>query len=283
MWEITNKKVLITGATSGIGRVTSLTLASLGADVTVACRDMNKGKLLLEEFNAISSQKKGRINLLKCDLSSFKSIKSACSEFKKNNKVLDILINNAGIWNFKKKVSQDNIEETFAVNFLAPYFITNEMIEIMNHGDEARILFTASGLHQGYINFDDIEFKNSYSGFKAYRQSKLGIILLARHMANDLKNTNICVFSIHPGMVNSSLGRDAGFFSGLVFKMMGLPVEKGAETLIFIATGDNLSNYSGEYFYLKKVKKTTVESYNMESANKLISIADKYLGGLKND
>ena len=277
-WEITNKKVLITGATSGIGRVTALTLAGLGANVTVACRDINKGRLLIEEFQMNSDKKKGTIDLLKCDLSSFTSIRLACSEFRKSNDILDILINNAGIWNFTRKVSKDNIEETFAVNFLAPYLITNEMIEIMGHSDEARILFTASGLHQGEISFDDIEFKKSFSGFKAYRQSKLAIILFTRKLANDLKNTNICTFSIHPGMVNTDLGRDAGFFSGLVFKLMGLPVEKGAVTLIFAATDNDVSKYSGEYFYLKKVKESSAESYNMASAKKLCAIADVYLG-----
>ena len=267
----------MTGATSGIGKVTAITLATLGANVTVFCRDMNKGNALREEFEKTKNEKQGLIHPVECDLSSFRSVKQACAEFRNNHKTLDVLINNAGIWNPNREISRDGIEETFAVNFLAPYYISREMTGLLKHDKEARIIFTASGLHQGTIHFDDIEFTTAYSGFNAYKQSKLGIILFTRFLAGELKNTGISVFSVHPGLVNTNLARNAGFIPRNVFKVMGLSPEKGAVTLIYAATAGNLSKFSGEYLYLKKVKETSPESYDMDTAKRLIELAEEYL------
>jgi NAD(P)-dependent dehydrogenase (short-subunit alcohol dehydrogenase family) len=209
-------------------------------------------------------------------LSSLRSTKSACVEYKNKFKTLDVLINNAGIWNFKHKTNQEGIEETFAVNFLAPYLMTTELLDILNP-QEGRIIFTASALHQGKINFEDIEFKNVYSGVKAYRQSKLAIILLAHFLAKKLSGTGITVNCNHPGLVSTGLGREAGLFSNLLFKLLGKSPQKGADTLLYLATSDEVSKTTGEYFMDRKTTKTTSESYNLDTAARLYELAADYV------
>jgi NAD(P)-dependent dehydrogenase (short-subunit alcohol dehydrogenase family) len=275
MWDIKSKKILLTGGTSGIGEVAAIELATRGANVVIACRNMEKGNEVVKKFNRTLTRK-GSISLLKCNLSSLRSVKSACLEYKNKFKTLDVLINNAGIWNFKHKTNLEGIEETFAVNFLAPYLMTTELLNILNPL-ESRIIFTASALHQGKINFEDIEFKNAYSGVKAYRQSKLAIILLAHFLAKKLSGTGITVNCNHPGLVSTGIGREAGLFSNLLFKLLGKSPQKGADTLLYLVTSDEVSKITGEYFADRKITKTTSESYNTDSATKLYELAATYV------
>jgi len=188
-----------------------------------------------------------------------------------------VLIHNAGLWNFSRELSRDDIEEIFAVNFLAPLLMTSELLETMDQTIGGRIIFTSSGLHQGEVNFKDIEFKNSFSGFKAYRQSKLCIMLLTRFLAQKLSNTNLTVNCFHPGVVATDLARSGGMLSKSFFKYFGTSLEKGADTLVYLAESDEVSDISGEYFYKRKVAKSTRESYNMETAKRLMEVAYQYM------
>jgi NAD(P)-dependent dehydrogenase (short-subunit alcohol dehydrogenase family) len=275
--NLNGKTVFITGATSGIGKFATIDLALRGAVVVAAYRDFSKAESLMEEFNKRrTSETKGLIDLLYCDLSSIASINNACNSLKANYKSLDIVINNAGVWNWSFIKSQDGFEEIFAVNVLAPILITNNLLEIMTNKG-SKLIYTASGLHWGTINFEDIEFKNSYSGYKAYQQSKLCDIVIARYYSCLLADKSISAYSLHPGMVNTDLGRTANPIARVSFKAFGIPPEKGAETLIYLATEDNSNLKNGEYYYKKKVSKTQAYSYDKEVSNKLIELAESYL------
>ena len=271
---LTNKNILITGATSGIGKETAIGLARLDANIILTTRDILKGEKVREEL--IKTTDNENIHILKCDLASFESIRNFCKDFKSKYNNLHFLINNAGVWDFKRRESKDGIENIFATNYLAPFLMTNLLLDLLKKSSPSRIINVTSGLHYGTINFNDIEFKNNFSGFKAYRQSKLGLILFTRLLAKKLEGTGVSVNAAHPGMNKTDLGRDAGGFSKLIFKMMGKDPKNGAETSIYLASSSEVKNISGEYFAKKKIKKSSKQSYNMILAKKLWDLSEEY-------
>jgi NAD(P)-dependent dehydrogenase (short-subunit alcohol dehydrogenase family) len=273
-----NKVVLITGATSGIGKETALGLAKLDATIVFTTRDNLKGEKTKKELIATTNNK--NIHMLKCDLASFESIRNCCKEFKSKYDKLHVLINNAGVWDFKRRESKDGIENIFATNYLAPFLMTNLLLDILKKSSPSRIINVTSGMHYGTINFDDIEFKQKFSGAKAYRQSKLGLILYTRLLAKKLEGIGVTVNCVHPGMNKTDLGRDAGGFSQMIFKLMGKDPEIGAETSIYLTSSPCVENITGEYFAKKKIKRSSKESYDMDLAKKLWDVSEKYL---KND
>jgi NAD(P)-dependent dehydrogenase (short-subunit alcohol dehydrogenase family) len=272
---VKNKIVLITGATSGIGKETAIGLASLGTTIVMTARDQNKGISTKKEIIQATNNK--NIDVIHCDLASFESIRNCCNEFKTKYQSLHVLINNAGTWDFKRRESKDGIENIFATNYLAPFLMTNLLLDIIQKNKPARIINVTSGLHSGTINFDDIEFKHNFSGIKAYGQSKLAIILFTRLLAEKLKGTGVTVNCVHPGMNRTNLGRDAGTFSRIGFKLLGKDPKKGAETSIYLASSKEVENITGEYFVKKKIKQSSKESYNMDVAERLWDVSVKYV------
>lgn len=274
---IMSKTIFITGATSGIGLETALALAGDGNQIIATDRSYEKGDILV---NACKDRFKGdraNIEIVICDLSSFESIVAACNKVKSKHSKIDTIINNAGVWNFSYRQTKNNIEEILQVNVLAPLLINHLLFEPLSNSEDARSIFAASGLHQGNVNLDDLEFKKKFSGFRAYRQSKLEVILLCRLLSKKLAKYNIGVYSEHPGFVSTGLGRDAGWFANLLFKFLGIPPSKGAETLIYLAGQHKSALVTGEYYYLKAVKKATPQSYDMETAEKLLAKLTPYL------
>jgi NAD(P)-dependent dehydrogenase (short-subunit alcohol dehydrogenase family) len=273
---VKSKIVLITGATSGIGKETARGLAKFGATLVITTRDKKRGESVKNEL--IESTNNKNIDVFHCDLASFESIKEFCKDFKAKYKKLHVLINNAGIWDYTRRESKDGIENIFATNYLAPFLMTNLLLDVLKKSSPARVINVTSGMHYGTINFDDIEFKNNFSGAKAYRQSKLGIILFTRLLAKKLKGTNITVNAVHPGVNKTNLGRDAGIFSRAVFKFIGKDPKKGSETSIFLASSPDVNNITGKYFAKKEIHKSSKESYDLNLAQKLWDISEKYVG-----
>ena len=270
-----DKIVLITGATSGIGKETARALAELDATVVFTTRDELKGKNTKDELIKSSNNKK--IDFLNCDLASFDSIRNCCKEFKSKYNKLHVLINNAGVWDFTRRESKDDIENIFATNYLGPFLMTHLLLDILKKSGPSRIINVTSGMHYGTINFDDIEFKQKFSGARAYRQSKLGLILFTRLLAKKLEGTGVVVNCVHPGMNKTNLGRDASGFSRAIFKLMGKDPKIGAETSIYLASLSGLENITGEYFAKKEIHKSSKESYDMNLAERLWDLSIRYV------
>jgi NAD(P)-dependent dehydrogenase (short-subunit alcohol dehydrogenase family) len=273
--KLNDKIIFITGATSGIGKETARGLAKLGSTIVFTTRDVSRGDKIKDEL--IKTTKNNKIEYLFCDLSSFESIINCCNKYKEKYDKLHVLINNAGVWDFKKRLSKDGIENIFAVNYLAPFLMTNLFLDVLKKSAPSRIINVTSGMHYGTINFDDIEFKNNFSGARAYSQSKLGLILFTRFLAKKLEGTGVTVNCVQPGMNKTNLGRDAGSFSRVIFKILGKNPEKGAETSIYLASSPEVKNISGEYFEKKKIRKSSKESYNLDLANKLWNLSKNYV------
>jgi NAD(P)-dependent dehydrogenase (short-subunit alcohol dehydrogenase family) len=269
------KTVLITGATSGIGKETARALAKLGATIVFTTRDDKRGKAALAEL--IKSTGNNNIDVLFCDLASFSSVRKCCEEFRTKYDKLHVLINNAGVWDSKRKLSADGIENIFATNYLAPFLMTELLLDNLKKNSPSRIINLSSGLLTRTIYFDDIEFKTGFSGKKAYSQSKLAILLYTRLLATKLKGTGVSVNSVQPGMVATNLGRDAGRFSQAIFRFLGKAPVEGAKTPIYLASSPDVANITGECFAKQRVKKTSKVSYDMVMAEKLWALSEGYV------
>lgn len=269
------KIVLITGATSGIGKEIARGLARLGATVVFTTRDDQKGAKTREDL--IQSTGNTNIDMLHCDLASLDSIRACVLEFKRKYAQLHVLINNAGTWDFTRRESKDGIENIFATNYLAPFLMTNLLLDVIKQSNPSQIINIAAGLHRGTIHFDDIEFKQGFSGLKAYSQSKLALILFTRLLAKKLESTGVRVNCVHPGVLKTNLGRDAGRFSRLMFKIIRKNPQAGAETPIFLASDPTAANLNGEYLVKKQVHRSSKTSHDLQLAQQLWDLSIKYV------
>jgi NAD(P)-dependent dehydrogenase (short-subunit alcohol dehydrogenase family) len=267
--------ILFTGASSGLGKVAAIEAAGNGAILVAVVRNIEKGYSLVDEFEKKYKNSNGRIDLIEGNLNSLDSIVDLCKAVSSTYDRLDIIVNNAGLMNFEPVVTVNGIEETLQVNLISPFLILQSLLPLLEKAKSPKVIFTASALHQGLINFGNIQFIEEYSGFKVYRQSKLGVILLTRFLA--LRYPQIGMYSQHPGIVDTELSRSAGWLSKLIFKWMGKTPEQGAKTLNYLIETNNYSLVSGEYYANSKVKETTKEAYDLEAAKRLVSVLNGYL------
>ncbi|MEI6124650.1 MAG: SDR family oxidoreductase [Bacteroidota bacterium] len=275
MWNIKDKICLITGATSGVGQQTALALCRQGAKVVFTYRNEQKAN---ETLALIESKIGVKPEMYFCDFSSLDSIRKFSEKFKSQHTKLDVLINNSGICEMERKISTDGIEMNFAVNHLAPFLLTNLLLDIIMNNGSARVINVASGAHKNAkINFDDLEIKKSFSGFKAYGQSKLANILFTKSLAKSLENTNVSVYCLHPGFVSTGIFKNMGKFSIGLLRVFMISPEKGAQTSVFLATSDSIDAPSGSYFYQKKVVNSSADSNDNIIADKLWIISSKYV------
>lgn len=269
------KTVLITGATSGIGKETAIALAKLGATVVITSRHQETGEQARKDISTAS--RNDAVQVFHCDFASLDSVRTFCSSFLNTYDRIDVLINNAGTWDFHRRESRDGIENIFAVNYLAPFLITNLLLGRLIASAPARIVSVVSGLHWGTIRFDDIESRKQFSGFKAYRQSKLALLLFSRILAQKLSGTGVTVNCADPGMVATNLGRDAPLIPKMIFKVFGISPAKGAATSVFLASSEEIGSVSGECFRGRKIARTSRNSNDLQTADKLWTISEHYL------
>ncbi|MDD5569933.1 MAG: SDR family oxidoreductase [Bacteroidales bacterium] len=269
--------ILITGATSGIGRATAMALAKMQATIVLVARDKNKAIKTVEEIK--SESKNPNVEYLICDLSSLASVRQLAAEFKSKYNRLDVLINNAGMILSTKEKTIDGFEKTFAVCHLAHFLLTGLLLDVIKSSKSSRIINVSSVAHiLGHMDFDDLMLEKKYTSTKSYGQAKLANILFTKKLAEKLKGTGVTVNSVHPGGVNTNFNRDLkGFykFAWSSLKYFLLSPEKGAETSIYLASSTEVESVTGEYFIKKKVRKSSAESCNPEIAEKLWEISEK--------
>jgi len=268
------KICVITGANSGIGKATALGLAKLGANVVMVCRNQTRGEEARKEIIDKTSNK--NIDLLIADLSSQQAIRQLVADFKKKYRQLHVLINDAGVVLRKRTLTTDGIETNFAVNYLAPFLLTNLLLDVLKKSAPARIINVTSGYYKrATINFDDLQSEKDYSAFGTYAKSKLALVLFTRELSRRLKGTNVMVNVLHPGVIKSNLGRDMSAFSRLFTKIFFKSPKKGAETPIYLASSPEVEGISGKFFMNKKEAEFTEASGNEEIARKLWDISAK--------
>ncbi len=268
---MTEKTILITGATSGIGKAALMTLAIDGCRIVFTARDESKAQETLD--NIINDSGNVDIHYLIGDLSCLSGVRKIADEYKSRFDRLDILINNAGGYFHRKKMTEDGYEYTFALNHLAYFSLTLLLMELIKKSTPARIINVASEASRpGHIDFDDLMGEKKYSGVKAYCQSKLANLLFTYELDRKLKGKNITINAVHPGAVRTNFGNDAEglhrFLFNLYVPFMRKP-EKGAETIVYLVRSPVLEGISGAYFHDKKEIKSNKKSYDLQVASRL--------------
>jgi len=272
-----DKVVMVTGANSGIGKAASLALAKLGATLVMVTRNSERGESAKSEI--IRESRNNSVDLLLADLSSLESVRQLVSDFQKKYSKLHVLINNAGLFNQRRHVTMNGYENTFATNYLAPFLLTNLQLDLLKTSAPSRIINVSSvGHYNGHINFDDLNLEKEYGGWKAYGQSKLALVLFTHELAKKLQGTGVTVNAVHPGTVATNIWTrplgPAGFIMALPKLFMTSP-EKGAETIVYLASSTEAKNINGEYLEKLKVKKSSDESYDEEIAQRLWDVSAK--------
>lgn len=268
------KKIcLITGATSGIGRATAIELARLKFNLILTGRNIKNGFKLARNLEAKFNTE---VEFLKADISSLKEVKSLAEKIKNNYNRIDVLINNAGSRFADHKKSTDGIELTFATNHLGHFYLTLSLLELLKNSPSARIINVSSSAHFGKtINFDEITNPKHYDRSTAYGQSKLANLFFTYELARKLINTKITVNALDPGGVASNLGRNDGLISWAkhigyyLLKRQLLTPRQGAETSVYLASSQEVEGITGKYFFNKKEKESSPQSYDKEAAKKL--------------
>ena len=279
-FEIKNKNVLITGATSGIGEATAIDLAKKGANIFFIARNNLKAQNLSDKIEFISRK---RPKFFIADLASLKNIKESALEFISLDIPLHVLLNNAGLINNNRKETVDGFEEVFSINHLAYFYLTHLLLDKLKESTPSRIINVSSGAHafvKGF-NFDDVNSLKEYKPFKVYGYSKLANILFTKKLSQVLENENIIVNCLHPGVVGTGFGQNNGIFSKILFnlsKPFMRSSEKGAETSIYLCSSPDISDVSGQYFYNCKIAKTTSWANNQEDADRLWDLSKELTG-----
>ncbi len=276
------KTVLITGGTSGIGKATAVALAAMGADVVVSGRDPKRGGLALEEIRAHSTG--GSVELILADLSAQAEVRRLAEEFRERHGRLDVLINNAGLVQSTRIETPDGIEATLAVNHLAPFLLTNLLLDLLEQSVPSRVVTVSSEAQRwGSIDFDDLQSRRKYQGFPVYGMTKLANIMFTYELAERLEGTGVTATCMHPGAVNTRFAANNRDFTALLFRafkpFMRSP-ERGADTLIYLASSREVEGVSGKYYSDRKWIEPKEIALDPEARRRLWE-ASENLTGLK--
>jgi len=242
-----DKVVVITGGTSGIGQVAAERLAGMGARIVLVARSPSRGEATLAKLREIAPKENHSVHY--GDVSRLADLNRLAADIKAAEPRIDVLINNAGAAFSERQVTEDGLELTFATNHMSYFVLTHGLCDALLAASAARVVNTSSHAHyRAKIDFDDLQMKNDFKGFRAYSISKLLNILFTRRLAA----TGILTNSLHPGFVNTRIGEGGKGFGAAAFRFMkhfALSPEKGAETIVYLASSDDVAKTSGLYFY----------------------------------
>lgn len=269
------KICLVTGANAGIGYAISLGLANMGATLIMVCRNKSRGEAALVELKKKSNN--SSVFLFIADLSSQASIHQFVEKFKMQFGKLDILINNAGIITQNRTLTEDGLEAQFALNHMAPFLLTNLLLDSLKASHSARIINISSNAHKtASINLDDLQSEQSYNPKEVYQRTKLCNVLFTYELARQLNGTHITVNCVHPGVVQTKLLHEYNggkSKSNFITRLFYSTPEKGAETPLYLASSSEVEGISGKYFENKKIVNSSKHSYAIALAKELWQVS----------
>ncbi len=251
------KTVVATGATSGIGEVAVKALAAMGARIVFIARDAKRAAATLAALETMARGRGHRAHI--ADLSLIAETRRVGAEIAASEARIDVLVNNAGAMFSDRRVTAEGLELTFALNHMAYFVLAQALGERLAGTAQARVVSTASAAHLGAkLDFDDLQCAKGYSGWKAYGRSKLANILFTRELARRLAGSGVTANCLHPGLVASRFGDEAGGWTARLFplvKRFAISPEQGADTIVYLASSPEVAAISGEYFDKRKVRK----------------------------
>lgn len=279
MSSMTGKTVLVTGGTGGIGLATAAGLAGLGARVGIVGRDEGRARAAAERIRTAG----GDVDVFTADVSSRREVQRLAEQVLAAYPRLDVLVNNVGGYWATRHATEDGLERTFAVNHLAPFLLTNLLLDRLRSSAPARVVTVSSGAQaMGRIDFDDLQGVRSYSGQRAYNQSKLANVLFTYELARRLEGSGVTANVLHPGVVRTAFAQeDSGGWMRLMLPVvrpfMKTP-ERGAETSIYLASSPEVDGVSGRYFANSRPKASSRASYDTAAARRLWEVSAGLVG-----
>jgi len=278
--DLKGKVAFVTGANTGIGKETARALASKGATVFLACRDIQKAEAVAKEIK--DSTKNEEVHVIQLDLSSLESVRACAQEFSSKNFPIHMLINNAGVMAVtSRKQTKDGFELQFGTNHLGHFLLTQLLLDRVKEGAPSRIVNVSSRAHlRGHINFDDLQSEKSYSPWGAYSQSKLANVLHASELNRRLAGTGVTTNSLHPGVIPTELGRN-NFLADLFYKAGSLfmkSIEQGAATTVYAAVSPQLEGVGGKYFVDCNEEEPIAEARDEAVASRLWEVSESLVG-----
>jgi NAD(P)-dependent dehydrogenase (short-subunit alcohol dehydrogenase family) len=275
------KTVLITGADGGIGRNTTKGIAQKNARIIMACIDVDLAKPVLDEIIKETNNKD--IEIMHLDLSSQSNIHKFAENFISKYSSLDVLINNAGVFSLKRFETEDDLERTIGINYFGHFLLTHLLLPVLEKSGEARIINVSSDSYkQSKFDLNNLQTEIKYTGMKAYTASKLALILFTQELAEQLKDKNTTVNTLHPGHVSTgiwNMWEHPKWYQTLIVKILNtffISPEKGAETSIYLACSNDVKGTSGKYFSKKKPVRVSSKYNNIQTQKELWTIS-KYL------
>ncbi len=280
---ISTKVYMVTGANRGIGRATAQGLAKMGATVILVCRDRDRGEAARDEIIANSGN--DNVELFLADLASQESVRQLSEEFKGKHDQLHVLVNNAGIYRTKRSMTEDGIELHFAVNYLAPFMLTNLLLDKLKRGAPSRVVNLVGIYHRkATIDFDDLMSEKEYSASDSNQKSKLALVLYTYELARRLEGSAVSANCLHPGAVATEmLKSDPDAPAPMLFfyrfmKPFIASQERGAESTIYLATSPAVEGVTGKFFVKKDEAESSPESYDRSVAAHLWEVSEALTG-----
>jgi len=273
---LTGKIYLVTGATAGIGKVTASALAGQGAQLVVHGRNKAKTEETVQEIKASTGNQ--QVSYLLADFSDLDQVRTLAKNFQDRYQHLHLLVNNAGGFFNKRTPTPYGVELTFLVNHLAPFLLTNLLLDTLKNSAPSRIINVSSEAHrQDQMDFENLDFKKGYFGIKAYARSKLANILFTYQLARRLEGTGVTVNALHPGHIATDIWKtNFGLIGHALKRIMGLfslTPEEGAENSIFLAASPTLEGVNGKYFIKNEPAQSSPVSYDEETARRLWDVS----------
>ncbi len=244
---MTEGTILVTGSTDGIGRATAHALAEQGYQVLVHGRNEAKGRRVVREIQDATGS--DRLDLFIADLADQQKVRNLAASVSDRYDRLDVLINNAGVFQPRRELAPGGVEMTFAVNFLAEFLLTHELLPLLNESAPARIVNVASIAHRSVhrVRWENLPQEREYDPYTVYAVSKLGVVAFTMRLAPMLAETGVTVNCLHPGVIDTKLLR--AYSGGGVD---GAPPEEGAQVEVYVATSPDTAGVNGKYFEKKE-------------------------------
>jgi len=279
MPDLSGWTVLFTGGTGGIGRATALALAAMGARVAVTGRDAGRAEQAARSIREVGD---GGAEVFVGDLSEQSEVRRLAAEVLARLTRIDVLVNNVGGYWDTRHETADGFERTFAVNHLAPFLLTNLLLERLAESDGRIVTVSSNAQSMGRIDFDDLQGRTGYSGARAYNQSKLANLLFTYELARRLGNGSVTANAVHPGLVNTGFGaEDPGrvqrLFVPFLRPFMRTPA-RGAETSVYVASAPDLAGVTGCFFVDGKPRRSSPRSYDTDVAARLWAVSAESSG-----
>lgn len=259
---------VVTGATAGIGKETALALAKMGATVVIVARDAAKSARTVEEIETTVPDAK--VDVVLADFASLDAVRDAAAEIGKRYRAVHVLVNNAGVATKNRNVTADGYEQIFAVNHLASFLFTRELVPLLRAGAPSRIVNVASVAERNNpIDFADLQSEKNFGGFRTYGKSKLANVMFTYQLAARLAGTGITANCLHPGAVATDMLKKIPWLLYTLISPFLLTPEQGAMTQVYLASSPQVEGVTGGYYVKSKAARSSARSYDVSAQRRL--------------